>query len=279
MVASLIKHQHPDGFVRASYWQLGAETGRMTCSDPNCQQIPRDSQFRQSVVAPEGWVFVGADFSQMELRLLAIVAKDENMCNAFIDGKDLHTVTAEALGCDRQVAKSANFGLAYGSGAKGLRNYAAGMGVQITLEEATAVRNQWLDNYYGVRAWHRSVAKESDRTAGMMPSIRVPVSNFRRFLPGDMNRLTIRANFPVQGAGAAILKCAIGSLWKHLQGSDEAKLCACIHDEVLLLVRKGKEEQWMETLKVAMESAEAKWLGEVPSVADVKTGDTWAACH
>ena len=112
-----------------------------------------------------------------------------------------------------------------------------------------------------------------------MPPIRVPVSNFRRFLPVDMNRLTIRANFPVQGAGAAILKCAIGSLWKHLQGSDEAKLCACIHDEVLLLVRKGKEEQWMETLKVAMESAEAKWLGEVPSVADVKTGDTWAACH
>jgi DNA polymerase I-like protein with 3'-5' exonuclease and polymerase domains len=279
MVAALLKHQSPDGFVRASYWQLGAETGRMTCSDPNCQQIPRDAQFRESVVAPEGWVFVGADFSQMELRLLAIVAKDENMCTAFIDGKDLHTVTAEALGCDRQIAKSANFGLAYGSGAKGLRNYAAGMGVQITLEEATIVRTQWLDTYYGVRAWHRRLANESDKTAGMMPSIRVPVSNFRRFLPGDMNRLTIRANFPVQGAGAAILKCAIGSLWKHLQGSDEAKLCACIHDEVLLLVRKGKEEQWMETLKVAMESAEAKWLGEVPSVADVKTGDTWAACH
>ena len=71
------------------------------------------------MIAPEGWVFIGADFSQMELRLLAIVAKDENMCTAFIDGKDLHTVTAEALGCDRQIAKSANFGLAYGSGAKG----------------------------------------------------------------------------------------------------------------------------------------------------------------
>tara|TARA_R110001592_G_scaffold303329_2_gene575462 strand:- start:1537 stop:3354 length:1818 start_codon:yes stop_codon:yes gene_type:complete len=279
MVAALLKHQSPDGFVRASYWQLGAATGRMTCSDPNVQQIPRDAQFRESVIAPEGWAFVGADFSQMELRLLAMVAEDENMCNAFIEGKDLHTVTAEALGCDRQIAKSANFGLAYGSSAKGLRNYAAGMGVSITLQEATAVREQWLDTYYGVRAWHRRLGKESDKTAGQLPAIHVPVSRLRRFLPGKINRLTIRANTPVQGAGAAILKCAIGTLWKHLEGSEEAKLCACIHDEVLLLVRKGQETKWMEILKVAMESAESKWLGAIPAVADVKTGPTWAECH
>ena len=279
MVASLLKHQSPDGFVRSSYWQLGAETGRMTCSDPNLQQVPRDAQFRESVIAPEGWSFIGADFSQMELRLLAVVAKDENMCTAFMEGQDLHSVTSEALGCERQISKSANFGLAYGSGAKGLRNYAAGMGVQITLQEATSVREQWLDTYYGVRAWHRRLARESDKTAGQMASIRVPVTGLRRFLPGDMNRLTVRANTPIQGAGAAILKCAIGSLWKHLQGSEEAKLCAAIHDELLLLVRKGQEEKWMEVLRVAMESAEAKWLGAVPAVADVKTGDSWAACH
>jgi DNA polymerase I-like protein with 3'-5' exonuclease and polymerase domains len=64
-----------------------------------------------------------------------------------------------------------------------------------------------------------------------------------------------------------------------LQGSDEAKLCAAIHDELLLLVRKGQEEKWMQILKVAMESAEAKWLGDVPAVADVKTGASWAECH
>ena len=279
MVASLIKHQSPDGFVRSSYWQLGAETGRMTCSDPNLQQVPRDAQFRESVIAPEGWSFIGADFSQMELRLLAVVAEDKNMCTAFIEGQDLHTVTSEALGCSRQIAKSANFGLAYGSGAKGLRNYAAGMGVQITLEEATKVREQWLDTYAGVSKWHSDLSKLADKTAKQRPSIRVPYSGFRRFLYNDMNRLTIRANFPIQGAGAAILKNAIGSLWTHLQGSEEAKLCAAIHDELLLLVRKGQEEKWMEVLRVAMESAEAKWLGDVPAVADVKTGDSWAACH
>ncbi len=279
MVAALLKHQASDGFVRASYWQLGAETGRMTCSDPNLQQIPRDEQFRASVVAPAGWSFIDADFSQMELRLLAIVAEDENMCTAFIEGKDLHTVTSEALGCDRQIAKSANFGLAYGSGAKGLRNYAAGMGVQITLEEATAVREQWLNTYYGVRAWHRKLAKESDKTAGGMPALYVPGSRLRRFLPGDMNRLTVRANTPIQGAGAAILKCALGTLWKDVRGSEEVKICAAIHDELLLLVREGQEEKWAGILQKAMEGAEAKWLGSVPAVADVKIGKTWQECH
>ena len=87
MVVSLLKHQDPDGFIRASYWQLGAETGRMTCSDPNLQQVPRDEQFRSAVVASEGWLLLDADFSQMELRLAARVANDENMMQAFRDGR------------------------------------------------------------------------------------------------------------------------------------------------------------------------------------------------
>jgi len=279
MVASLLKHQSSDGFVRCSYWQLGADTGRMTCSDPNLQQIPRDEQFRASVVAPAGWSFIDADFSQMELRLLAVIAEDENMCTAFMDGADLHTVTSEALGCDRQIAKSANFGLAYGSGAKGLRNYAAGMGVQLSLEDATAVRQQWLDTYHGVKNWHKKLSRESDKTAGGMPAVHIPVTRLRRYLPGDMNRLTVRSNTPVQGAGAAILKCALGNLWKKMNGATEVKLCAAIHDELLILVKEGLEEKWAAILKECMETAESKWLGDVPAVADVKIGKTWQECH
>ena len=82
------------------------------------QQVPKDPEFRSAVVAPPGWKILDADYSQMELRLAAVVAEDENMMQAFKDGKDLHTATAEALGCERQIAKSANFGLLYGSGAK-----------------------------------------------------------------------------------------------------------------------------------------------------------------
>ena len=280
MTVSLLKHQSPDGRIRASYWQLGADTGRMTCSDPNQQQIPRDEQFRSAVVAPEGWIFVGADFSQMELRLAAAVAEDKNMIQAFKAGIDLHTATAEALSCDRQIAKSASFGLLYGSGAQGLRNYAAGSGVRMTLEESHAVRSAWLTEYSGISKWHRKLSALSDRTSGM-PELRIPVTEMRRYLPGDMNRLTVRANTPVQGSGAAILKCAMGTLWKHLEGSEEALLCAAIHDELILQVKNEPEtvEKWKNLLKNAMESAEAKWLGEIPAVADVKEGQTWQECH
>ena len=281
MVESLLEKMDADSFVRASYMQLGAETGRMTCIKPNLQQVPRDEQFRAAVVAPEGWVLIDADFSQMELRLAAVVAQDKNMMQAFIDGKDLHTATADALGCDRQIAKSANFGLLYGSGAKGLRNYAAGMGVQITLAEARDVREKWLNTYYGIRKWHKQLSDLSDKTTGTMADIRVPVSRMRRFLPGDMNRLTIRANTPIQAAGAAILKCTLGSLWQHLKDVDEdqARLCACIHDEAIMLVREDDGPKWANILKECMETAEAKWLGHVPAIADVHIGKTWASVH
>jgi len=213
--------------------------------------------------------------------LAAVVAQDENMMQAFIDGKDLHTATADALGCDRQIAKSANFGLLYGSGAKGLRNYAAGMGVQLTEADASSVREKWLDTYYGIRKWHKTLNVLSDKTKGTMAEIRVPVSKMRRFLPGDMNRLTIRANTPIQAAGAAILKCTLGSLWNHLKDvdEDEARLCACVHDEVLLLVREECGPKWANILRECMESAEAKWLGDVPAVADVNSGRSWAEVH
>jgi DNA polymerase I-like protein with 3'-5' exonuclease and polymerase domains len=281
MVESLLGKMGPDGFVRASYWQLGAETGRMTCTNPNLQQVPRDEQFRAAVVAPKGWLLVDADFSQMELRLAAVVAQDLNMMQAFIDGKDLHTATAEALGCERQIAKSANFGLLYGSGAKGLRNYAAGMGVQITLAEAHDVREKWLDTYYGIRKWHKSLNFQSDKTKDTLADIRVPVSKMRRFLPGEMNRLTIRANTPIQACGAAILKVSLGSLWKQLAmvGEDEAKLAGCVHDEILVLVREEKAEKWKAIVKRCMEDAEAKWLGDVPAIADVNVGRDWASTH
>jgi len=282
MVESIQEKLGPDGFVRASYLQLGAETGRMSCIKPNNQQIPRDENFRACVEAPEGWVLIDADFGQMELRLAAAVAQDERMTKAFQDGEDLHTVTAAALGCDRQIAKSANFGLLYGSGAKGLRNYAGAMGVQITLEEAQTIRQQWLDTYYGIYEWQRSNALAADNTKGdPWAEVRIPVTGFRRFLPGDMNRLTVRCNTPIQGAGAAILKCALGGLWPHLleAGEEIAKIAAVVHDEVVLLVREGYENRWAEILKDEMEKAESKWLGEIPALAEVHVGKTWSEVH
>ncbi len=282
MINSIQEKMDGDGFVRASYMQLGAESGRMSCIKPNNQQIPRDPQFRGCVEAPEGYLLVDADFGQMELRLAAAIAGDERMISAFQRGEDLHTVTAETIGCSRQIAKSANFGLLYGSGAKGLRNYAGGTGITMTVERAAEIRNDWLDAFAGIGRWQREMAKESQDTSGnKWAETRIPVSGMRRYLQGDMNRLTVRCNTPIQGAGAAILKCALGKLWPlvHQAGEETVRIAAAVHDEILLLVREDAAEEWAACLKQVMEEAEAKWLGDIPALAEVSIGKTWMETH
>lgn len=290
MVVSMLEHQQLDGFIRSSYMQLGAESGRMSCVKPNLQQVPRDNAFRAAAEAPEGWNFVCADFGQMELRLAAAIAKDATMTAAFQADLDLHTLTAKAiygegatdakeLKQQRQVAKSANFGLLFGAGAKGLREYAGAMGITMTLEEAQEIRDTFHATYEGIDAWQKQNGRDAERSNGdKWAEIRVPVSYMRRFLPGDMNRITVRCNTPVQGSGAAILKCALGKLWPQLAaaGEDAVRLSAVVHDEILLLVREGKEKEWMERLQVAMEDAERLWLGEIPALAEASSGKTWA---
>jgi len=282
MVDSILEKMDSDGFVRASYLQLGAESGRMSCIKPNNQQIPRDKEFRSCVEAPDGWLLVDADFGQMELRLAAAVAKDERMIQAFKDGEDLHTVTAEAIGCSRQIAKSANFGLLYGSGAKGLRNYAGSSGITMTLEDAKEIRDQWLKTYQGIAKWQKEKGYAAEQTQNQKDAfMRIPLSGMRRWLPGEMNRLTVRCNTPIQGAGAAILKCALGKLWKELVkvGETEARIAACIHDEILLLVREEKAQEWAARLKQIMEDSEAKWLGDIPPLAEPSVGKRWSEIH
>ena len=282
MVDSILEKIDGDGFVRASYLQLGAESGRMSCIKPNNQQIPRDYEFRNCVEAPAGWLLVDADFGQMELRLAAAEAQDEKMIQAFKNGEDPHTVTAEVIGCSREIAKSANFGLLYGSGARGLRNYAGGRGVTMTIEEAKEIRDEWLKTYQGIAEWQKQKGLAAEETSSQKePYLRIPLSGMRRFLPGDMNRLTVRCNTPIQGAGAAILKVALGKLWVELikVGEVEARIAACVHDEILLLVREDMAEKWALKLKQVMEEAEAKWLGDIPPLAEPSIGKCWSKIH
>ena len=282
MIESIQEKMDKDGFVRASYMQLGAESGRMSCVKPNNQQIPRDPQFRGCVEAPEGYLLVDADFGQMELRLAASVANDARMIQAFQDGEDPHTVTAESIGCDRQTAKSANFGLLYGAGAAGLRNYAGGMGITMSEERAAEIRNGWLETFQGIAAWQRANAVQCQKTEGDdWASVRIPGSGMRRILKGDMNRSTVRCNTPIQGAGAAILKRALGRLWPMVKeaGEDTVRIAAAVHDEILLLVREDAAQEWAATLKQVMEEAEAQWLGEIPALAEISIGKTWMETH
>jgi DNA polymerase-1 len=285
MVEALIKHFDSSGFIKASYMQLGADTGRMSCIGPNLQQIPRDPRFRACVKAPAGWKLVVADYAQMELRLAANEAQDELMIRAFQEGLDLHTVTAmqiygvtedEVTKDMRQISKSANFGLLYGSGARGLRNYAAGMGIQMDLLEAGEIRAKFHASYKGISRWQRENAAQANRPSNDA-AIRIRESELRRFLPGEHNSLTVRCNTPIQGAGAAVLKRTLGKLWPLLKadGEEVVRLAGVVHDEVILLVREEHADVWCQQLAAVMQDAEAEWLGPVPPLAEAKAADSW----
>ena len=285
MVEALLKHLGSTGFIKVSYMQLGADTGRMSCIGPNLQQIPRDSRFRACVKAPAGWKLVVADYAQMELRLAAAEAEDPLMIRAFQDGLDLHTVTAmqiygvpenEVTKEMRQVSKSANFGLLYGSGARGLRNYAAGMGVQMDLAEAGEIRAKFHAVYTGISRWQRENAAQANRHRSDA-AIRIRNSGLRRILPGDYNSLTVRSNTPIQGAGAAVLKRTLGKLWPLLKadGEEVVRIAGVVHDEVILLVREEHADIWCHQLAAVMQDAEAEWLGPVPPLAEAKAADSW----
>ena len=138
----------------------------MSCSSPNVQNIPNKSRLgklRECIIAPQGHRLVKADYSQIELRIVAKIAGEEKMLEAYRNGEDLHARTARSITGhekvtkeDRQLAKAVNFGTLYGQGAKGLKEYARNSyGVKMSLEEAMAYRERWFETYPAIRTWHR----------------------------------------------------------------------------------------------------------------------------
>ncbi len=134
----------------------------MACDHPNLQNIPRSGPLRSYIRAPEGRVFVIADYSQIELRIAAKISGDKEMLSAYAEGRDLHTLTARSLTGreevtkdDRKLAKAVNFGLLYGMGAKGLRSYALrSYAIGMSPEEAALYRRRYFETYPGLKRWH-----------------------------------------------------------------------------------------------------------------------------
>ena len=152
----------------------------------------------------------------------------------------------------------------------------------MTMERAAEIRDGWLATYSGIAAWQRQNQDQASKTAGSKnAAVRIPRSGMRRFLLDNMNRSTVRCNTPVQGAGAAILKHALAHLWPqvHEAGEDEVRIAAAVHDEILLLVRENTAPFWADNLKQVMEASEAKWLGDIPALAEVSIGKTWMETH
>lgn len=278
---TLQKHVHTDGRIHGSYNQLGAATGRMSAREPNLQQVPRSKRFRKLFIPAPGYVLVGGDFSQIELRVVAELSGEPAMIDAYKNERDLHVETAARIvekafdmvtDAERQSGKVANFGLIYGAGAPTLRKQAiAQYRIPMTLEEAHAIVNGFRKAYPALYKW-----QQVEGTA-RKPAV-LTLYGRRRLLVGFNDSYTRRLNTPVQGTAGDIAKIAIVKLWQELVRATigEAKLIAMVHDELIMEVREEVAEQWAATLKQCMESAGAILLKTVPVVADVKIGRSWA---
>jgi DNA polymerase I len=249
----LVNGCHVNGRVYASWRQLRAATGRMACDHPNLQNIPRSGPLRSYIRAPEGRVFVIADYSQIELRIAAKISADTEMLSAYAEGRDLHTLTAQNLTGreeitkdDRKLAKAVNFGLLYGMGAKGLQAYALrSYGVEMSSEEAALYRKRFFETYPGLKRWH-----DNERRAWHRGEAEARTLTGRRRM--DVQRLTDRLNAPVQGTGADSLKLALALLWERRYECPGATPILVCHDEVVVECDADKAEEGKEWLVQAM---------------------------
>jgi DNA polymerase-1 len=255
LLADLLTPLKEDGRIYADWDPLGAGTGRMTCKSPNLQQTPHE--LRAYIKPREGHVLIKADFSQIELRIAAAVAKDKRMLQAFREGTDLHRLTAslilskpldEVSKEERQMAKALNFGLLYGMGAKGLQTYALSQyGVSLSPEQAKEYRERFFATYPGLAQWHRETdraLREADnrRERGIVVST---LAGRKRLVDG----LTAALNTPVQGTGADGLKAAVALLYKRLLERGlwgQVRIVLLVHDEIV--VEAPEALAWEATL-------------------------------
>ena len=280
-IEKLLKSIGADGRIHCSYNQMGTETSRLSASGPNLQQIPRERMFRELFTAPPGRTLIVADFSQIELRVAAELSQDERMLEAYRQGRDLHTETGAAIaGVDpsevtkaaRNSAKIVNFGLIYGAGPSTLRKQAqAQYDVAMTLTEAKKFVNLFRSTYPTLHAWQQH--EGTQETAAVFTKLRR-----RRMLVGFNDKYTVRINTQVQGTAGDIAKLAIGAIWDCICSAapDEAKLISMVHDEIVLEVDSDHVAKWSELLKSKMEEAGAMVCSDVPILAEVSHGPTWA---
>jgi DNA polymerase-1 len=280
---------NPDtGRVHTSYHQAVAATGRLSSSDPNLQNIPirteEGRRIRQAFIAPEGYRMVAADYSQIELRIMAHLSQDEGLLNAFREGLDVHRATAaEVFAVDldavsaeqRRKAKAINFGLIYGMSAFGLAKQ-----LHLGRNEAQEYIDRYFERYPGVLDYMdrtRAQAKEQGYVETLFGR--------RLYLPeiNARNKMRVQAaertaiNAPMQGTAADIIKRAMLAVDNWLQdGGVDARMIMQVHDELVLEVAQGEVESVCATLCELMSGAAQL---SVPLLVEAGVGDNWDEAH
>ncbi|WP_439863588.1 DNA polymerase I [Pseudomonas antarctica] len=276
------------GRVHTSYHQAVAATGRLSSSDPNLQNIPvrtaEGRRIRQAFVAPKGYKLLAADYSQIELRIMAHLSKDEGLMNAFRNDLDVHTATAaevfkveltEVTSNQRRSAKAINFGLIYGMGAQKL-----GKDIGVDTKTAKAYIDVYFARYPGVREYmERTRAQAADQ--GFVETIfgrRLYVPDINSNKPQDRAAAERTAiNAPMQGTAADIIKKAMVRVDNWLTDSGlDAKVILQVHDELVVEVREDLVAQVSEKIREHMSAAAQL---DVPLVVDVGVGDNWDEAH
>src|SRR5471032_346484 len=276
------------GRIHTSYHQAVASTGRLSSSDPNLQNIPirtaEGRRIRQAFVAPKGYKLLAADYSQIELRIMAHLSKDEGLMNAFRNDLDVHTATAaevfkvelaEVSSNQRRSAKAINFGLIYGMGAQKL-----GKDIGVDTKTAKAYIDVYFARYPGVREYmERTRAQAADQ--GYVETF----FGRRLYLPEiNSNKPQERAaaertaiNAPMQGTAADIIKKAMVAVdnWLCESGLD-ARVILQVHDELVLEVREDLVAEVSEKIRVHMSGAVQL---DVPLLVDVGVGNNWDEAH
>ncbi|MGQ0794127.1 MAG: DNA polymerase I [Deltaproteobacteria bacterium] len=274
------------GRIHTSFNQTGTTTGRLSSSEPNLQNIPiktpEGRRIREAFVPEEGFVMLSADYSQIELRLLAHFSGDENLIEAFLRGADIHTRTgAEIFGVDeksvtpdmRRLAKTINFGIIYGISAFGLARQ---------LGSSNTVAKGYIDEYFkrygGVKSYmERSI--EEARGRGFAETIlgrRRPIPELAskdRTLRGFGERTAI--NTPIQGTAADIIKIAMIKIRESLRGY-KSRMILQVHDELLFEVHEDELYELRRIVKAEMEGA---WKLSVPLSVEMGVGANWAEAH
>ena len=275
------------GRVHTSYHQAVTATGRLSSSDPNLQNIPirneEGRRIRQAFIAREGFTVVAADYSQIELRIMAHLSQDQGLINAFTQGKDIHRSTgAEIFGVSldevtseqRRNAKAINFGLIYGMSAFGLSRQ-----LGIGRADAQSYMDLYFKRYPGVQTFMHDI-REKAKAQGYVETL----FGRRLYLP-DINSSNgmrrkaaerVAINAPMQGTAADIIKRAMIQLDQKLQNDPDIAMIMQVHDELVFEVRSEKVAFYSDLIKTQMESA-ADLV--VPLIVDVGQGTNWDEAH
>jgi DNA polymerase-1 len=281
---AFLAHVHPKTKrLHPRFKPLGAVTGRSSCAEPNLQNIPSGSAFRECFRAPEGRKLITADYSGAELRIIAQASRDPTFVRALCEGDDLHSVVATRLFKKtvsktehpdlRARAKAINFGLAYGMGPGGLAEQ-----LGVGMEEAEKLLEAYFDEFPRVRAYLDSASRQAIRRglAETMAGRRYYFTDMRREGKDEQSLRRVARNMPIQGTSADIIKLAMARLVNALTEQNlDAALVNMVHDELVVECAAGQAEEVKNVVVREMVSAGAEFIDRVPVEVDAKIGDSW----